>query len=259
MENYREQLRETFNQSAEIYDRIRQGYPQELVNDVIGLSGIPDQGNILEIGCATGKATEPYAERGYKMDCLDIGDELAAVAIHKFRNQDHINIFLNAFEEWEPNDNKYDLVIAATSFHWLDPQVAYVKIAEVLKPGGALAAYSNTHIRLKEDFFASVQPVYRACAPSIFNKPVHPERKGDVDHAGKELFEESIKHEYLWSQEYSAEEYIQLLQTYSDHILLPDSERQALFEGIVELLNKEFGGSFVKHYKAILNLRKLKT
>ena len=258
MTEYREQLRETFNQSAEIYDRIRPGYPQDLINDVIRLSGIPDQGRILEIGCATGKATEPFAALNYTMDCLDIGDDLAAVAIRKFQHQNNIKIYLTSFEEWEPAEKQYDLVIAATSFHWLDPKIAYVKCARILKPGGAMAVYSNTHIRLKEGFFARVQPVYHACAPSIFGKPVHPERKGDADHAGKELFEEPIKCEYLWSQAYSSEEYIQLLQTYSDHIMLPDSERQALFEGIVDLLDREFGGSFVKHYKAVLNLRKLK-
>ena len=258
MDAYREQLRETFNQSAEIYDRIRPGYPAELIDDIISLSGIPDQGRILEIGCATGKATEPFADRGYSMDCLDIGAELASVAVSKFAKNDKVNVLIHSFEEWDPGDNQFDLVIAATSFHWLDPQIAYVKCAEVLKPGGALAAYSNTHIRLKEGFFARVQPVYRACAPSIFGKPVHPEKKGDIDHVGKELFEEPVNLEYLWSQKYSAEEYIQLLQTYSDHILLPDSEQQALFEGIVELLNSEFGGSFTKHYKAVLTLRKLK-
>lgn len=258
MTEYREKLKVTFNQSAEIYDRIRPDYPAALIDDVISLSGIPENGRILEIGCATGKATEPYAERGYHLDCLDIGTELAAVAISKFAANDRIDIILSSFEEWEPGDNRYDLIIAATSFHWIDPQIAFIKCAQVLKPGGVLAAYSNTHIRLKEGFFTRVQPVYRAYAPSIFNKPLHPERKGDKDHAGKDLFEEPIIRKYLWSQEYTAEEYIQLLQTYSDHILLPDTEQAALFKGITKLLNEKFGGSFVKHYEAVLNLRKLR-
>lgn len=48
--NDREQLLETFNQSADIYDRIRPGYPDALSDDVISLSEIPEQGRILEIG-----------------------------------------------------------------------------------------------------------------------------------------------------------------------------------------------------------------
>jgi hypothetical protein len=50
----------------------------------------------------------------------------------------------------------YDLVIAATSFHWVDPKVAYVKSAAVLKPLGALAVFSNTPVRKKKGFFARV-------------------------------------------------------------------------------------------------------
>jgi SAM-dependent methyltransferase len=84
MNGSRDRLRETFNRSADVYDRIRPGYPDTLVDDVIRLSGIPDQGHILEIGCGTGKATEPFALRGYWMDCLDIGRDLAAVAATKF-------------------------------------------------------------------------------------------------------------------------------------------------------------------------------
>lgn len=49
-------------------------------------SGISEQSTILEVGCGTGKATEPFAERGYKMVCLDIGANLIAVAQRKFEN-----------------------------------------------------------------------------------------------------------------------------------------------------------------------------
>ena len=54
-------LRTTFNTSAEWYDRIRPGYPEALIDDVINLSAIPAGGRILEIGCGTGKATERFA------------------------------------------------------------------------------------------------------------------------------------------------------------------------------------------------------
>ena len=152
MNDNRQHLRKTFNQSADLYDRIRPGYPNALVDDVITLSGIPKQGRILEIGCATGKATELFASRGYSMDCLDIGADLAAVAATKFREFDNIQVVVNSFEDWESNDQAYDLIIAATSFHWVDPMVAYVKSAALLKSAGALAVFGNTHIRKSEGF-----------------------------------------------------------------------------------------------------------
>ena len=62
---------------------------------------------------------------------------------------------------------------------------------------------------------------------------------------------------YPWSVQYSAEQYIELLSTYSDHISLPDAERRALFGGIADLIREEYGGSVLKHYQAVLALRKM--
>jgi ubiquinone/menaquinone biosynthesis C-methylase UbiE len=257
MDDIREQLRGTFNRSAEIYDRIRPGYPDALVDDVIGLSGIPDQGRILEIGCGTGKATEAFASRGYWMDCLDIGSDLAAVAAVKFGGLDKVRIVVSSFEEWEPNDRRYDLVIAATSFHWVDPKVAYVKSAAVLKPSGTLAEFANTPVRTNGGFFARVQDVYRVCAPSIASNAPKPGRM-QQEPIGLGSFKEPVVRTYPWSVQYSAEEYIKLLSTYSDHISLPDAEREALFEGIADLIHKEYGGRVLKHYQAVLTLRRKK-
>jgi SAM-dependent methyltransferase len=257
MKDSRAELRETFNQSADVYDRIRPGYPDRLVEDVISLSGIPDQGRILEIGCATGKATEPFALRGYWMDCLDIGSDLAAVAAAKFRRLDKVRVVVSSFEDWQPDGDRYDLVMAATSFHWVDPSVAYVKSAAVLKPSGALAEFLNKPVPEAEGFFSKVQDVYRSCAPSMFNAaPVL--KAAQQRHVGMELFQEPIVRSYLWSARYSTEQYIELLSTYSDHISLPDAERTALFGGIAGLIRKEYGGQVLKRYRAVLTLRKRK-
>ena len=254
----RERLRETFNRSADTYDQIRPGYPDALIDDVIRLSGIPGQGRILEIGCGTGKATEPFAARGYTMDCLEIGRDLAAVAETKFGRFAKVRIVVSSFEDWDPDDRLYDLVIAATSFHWVDPRVAYVKSAAVLKSSGALAVFSNTPARKKDGFFARVQAVYRACAPSIVSDGPRP-GKVQQEPAGLELFQEPINRRYPWSMQYSTDQYIALLGTYSDHISLPDAEKTALLRGIADLIDQEFGGSVRKQYEAVLTLRRIKT
>ncbi len=165
MNGSRIERRTTFNRSADVYDRIRPGYPVELVEDVISLTGIPEGGRILEIGCGTGKGTEPFSLRGYSMDCLDIGRDLAAVASAKFEESENVRVFVSSFEEWEPMDCVYDMVMAATSFHWVDPRVAYLKSAAVLKSTGALAVFSSQADRKEEGFFGRVQEVYDTCAP----------------------------------------------------------------------------------------------
>jgi len=249
------QRRETFNRSAEWYDRIRPGYPAALADDVLALSGIPAGGRILEIGCGTGKATELFASRGYDMVCLDIGTDLAAVAAAKFQSSGNVQIVVCSFEDWRSDRRLFDLVMAATSFHWVDPAIAYVKSAAMLRPGGTLAVFSNEHIRQDEGFFQRVQDVYREFTPSMTRVPGNAEKPVGAP-AGLALFSPAVERRYRWTVEYSATEYIELLGTYSDHISLPEARRHALFRGIADLIDREYAGKVLKHYETVLRLLK---
>ena len=249
-------LRSTFNKSAEWYDRIRPAYPETLIDDVISLSAIPQGGQILEIGCGTGKATEMFASRGYAICGLDIGIDLASIAARKFRDSANIQIEVSSFEEWNFGGRLFDLVIAATSFHWIDPEIAYVKSAAVLKPNGSLAVFWNTHIRQDEGFFLRVQDIYRAYAPSMMSAAA--KNLYDCESADTALFGDPVVRSYKWAVEYSAKEYIDLLGTYSDHISLTAVERSNLFSGIEDLIDREYGGRVLKHYETVLRLRRKK-
>lgn len=133
------QLRTTFDRVALLYERARPGYPEKLFDDVVSLSGIPPNGWILEIGCGTGQATVPFARRGYRLLCIELGENLATVARHKLANYPQVEVLTGAFEDWLPKMGAFDLAIAATAFHWLDPTLAYPKTACALKTGGAIA------------------------------------------------------------------------------------------------------------------------
>lgn len=58
----RESLGRTFDSAADLYDRARPDYPEELFDDLIELAGLDQGAHVLEIGCATGKATRPLLE-----------------------------------------------------------------------------------------------------------------------------------------------------------------------------------------------------
>src|SRR5215207_9145809 len=119
-------LRATFNQAARDYDAIRPGYPAELFDDIVALAALPVDGRILEVGCGTGQATLPFARRGYAMHCLDIGADLVAVAREHCRPYPNVDFEVVAFEDWEAPAETFDLVMSATAWHWVPPEIGYL-------------------------------------------------------------------------------------------------------------------------------------
>jgi SAM-dependent methyltransferase len=253
----RTSLRTIFDQVALDYDEVRPGYPAELIEDVISISGIPKDGRILEVGCGTGQATIPFAKRGYSMTCLDIGKELADLAAQKCRQYPKVHIQTVSFEDWEPEENAFDLFISATAFHWIPPEVGYPKAAKILKDSGYIAIFSNLHPTSYTGFFQAVQKVYQEVVPE-WKKPGNGPSTEEgirtteayINETG--LFEPVLVKGYLWTKDYNTEEYLKLLNTYSDHRNLEESRRTRLFRGIGELIEKEYGGTITRPYLAVL-------
>lgn len=247
------ELKTTFNTAPTLYEDVRPGYPDELIQDVVELSELSDYSRVLEVGCGTGKATQSFAGRGYELVCLDIGADLIAVAKERLEGFPNVSFVERAFEEWE-SDEKFDLVISATAFHWVDPKVRYLKASEMLKSKGFLAVFSNQHVRKDEGFFAESQSLYdKYYSPLNTSGPTHA-----TNFPGVEAFQDPIKRIYPWSQTYSSEQYIKLLGTYSGHIALSDKNKRLLFEGIANLIETKYDGQITKHYEAVLDLRQTK-
>src|ERR1700676_4699677 len=76
----RHRLRMTFDEVAEGYDRARPGYPSHMFDDLVTLAGLDPGARLVEIGCGTGQATVPLAERGLSIICVELGERLAAIA-----------------------------------------------------------------------------------------------------------------------------------------------------------------------------------
>jgi SAM-dependent methyltransferase len=104
---------------ASLYDEVRPGYPERLFDDLASLSGTEPGARALEIGCGTGQATLPLARRGYRILCVELGANLAAVARTKLADYPNARVLACSFEEWPLKEGTFDLVVSATAFHWL--------------------------------------------------------------------------------------------------------------------------------------------
>ena len=68
------------------------------------------------------------------------------------------------------------------------------------------------------------------------------------------LFDRPVVRRYRWDEEYDAARYLRLLGTYSDHLRLPAADRDRLFRGIADLIERDYGGTITKGYLALLQV-----
>lgn len=256
MPEERRQFRTPYDEVALLYDRARPGYPEALFDDVVSLSGIPPGGRILEIGCGTGQATAPLARPGYRILGIELGESLAALARHNLAAYPQVEIQTGAFEEWPTEEGVFDLVVAATAFHWLDAAIAFPKAARALKAGGAIALFWNLHLQAGTTaFFEAAHEIYQREAPELAEdaRPLPPGAHDDAAHTEDEiektgLFGEVTIRRYRWELEYDAASYVRLLDTLSAHRKLGAAARERLLQGLAGLIDTQFGGWINKQY-----------
>lgn len=256
--------RETFEQVPELYDRARPCYPPEVFTDLAALAQLPAAARIVEIGCGTGQATLPLAERGYQITCVELGEQLAAVARRKLASFQDVEVINANFESWHPVRGKFDAAVAFTSFHWIAPETRYTKTASLLREHGKLAVVSTKHVLPTggDDFFVEVQEDYEAVVPDDSSTkagaggPPAPDAVTDFsDEIGASgRFWNVAARRYVWNVIYTADEYISVLNTYSGHRVLDDETRARLLSRIHKRIEARPGRQVRKTYLAMLNV-----
>ena len=246
-----QQRREAFNKVASLYDIARPSYPPALVEDVIKLAGLVNSSKILEIGAGTGKATILFADKVYTIHCLEPGGNLAKVAAENLLSFSNITIETITFEDWELQASAFNLVMSAQAIHWIPAEVAYPKIAKALKKTGRLALFWNLSPNPDSEVYRQLNEVHRFYAEWRL-KPIEQQRQ-EREHELLEsgFFKNFVTKEYSWSMRYSVQQYLNLLNTQSDFLILPQAVQQQLAHRTEAILNKH-GGYIVKPYLTLL-------
>ena len=255
-------LRATFDQDPTLYDRARPTYPPQLFDDLAQLAGIPDSARVLEVGCGSGQATLPLAERGYRITGVELGAGLAAIARRKLKRFPEVEIVNADFETWHPDQGEFDTLVVFTAFHWIAPELRYQKSASLLRDDGMLAIVTTEHVlepdgdpffvEVQEDYEAVVadDPATKAGGPKPSN--AIPDLSGEIATSGR--FRNVAARRYVWDVAYTAEQYLDVLGTYSGHRALDDDTRERLLDRIRRRIDARPGGQVRKTYLAMLNV-----
>jgi SAM-dependent methyltransferase len=156
-----------FNQVPGLYDRTRPAYPDALFADLAELAGLGRRSRVLEVGCGTGQATRSLASLGGPVTAVEPGDGLAALARQRLAAFGNVRVESSTFEDWDDRGRRFDVLVAASSWHWVDPAAGWPKARGVLSPGGWMALLGNVTVRRpgEPETYAETADLHERFAP----------------------------------------------------------------------------------------------
>ena len=126
-----------YSKLAEDYDAHRIGYSLELYS-MANEFGLSNEGDILDVACGTGLASEPFAREGAHITGIDTAEEMLRFAEARIPGGD----FKKGSAEALPfADDAFDAAICAQAIHWLNKERAIAEMIRVVKPGGVVAIW----------------------------------------------------------------------------------------------------------------------
>lgn len=207
---------DSFGAAARAYDQHRPRYPARMIDDLVA-AGVDDA---LDVGAGTGIASRQLADRGVDVLALEPDPRMAELAAEK-----GIHTEIAKFEEWDAGEQTFDLVLFAQSFHWVDPDVALPKVRRLLTDRGRLALAWNRLFPVtpsRSDFAPIYRDYMEPGSPLVTAMPTAPGLDaGRVDDVIEKAGFTLRQHIYPREAHYGREEWLDLVFTYSNHLVLP--------------------------------------
>lgn len=243
-----EARRSWYSAAAAAYDRVRPRYPVDLIENAIELAQLPPQAHLLEIGCGPGIATVEFARRGFSMVCVEPSLEMCEFARQNCAQYPNVEIQNTSFEEWDLQANSFDAVVAATSFHWIPPEIGCAKAADALGDNCSLILLWNVVPSPRYEVFQLLEEVYRDCAPSVANYASIEQERLNLRAIDKTVidsgrFQKFSSDEVVYNITYNTDDYLMLLGTLSPYIALDLEVRNSLFAGLRVKIEQDLAGA----------------
>ncbi|MGW1813685.1 class I SAM-dependent methyltransferase [Streptomyces sp. NPDC002125] len=242
---------ESFGTDAQRYDRARPGYPEALVARIVARSPGRD---VLDVGCGTGIAARQFQAAG----CSVLGIEPDA-RMAEFAQGRGLRVEVSAFEAWQSDGRTFDAIVAAQSWHWVDPAAGALKAAHTLRPGGRLAIFGHAYeppAEVAEPFAAA----YRRAAPDSPFSGGPARRPLDVYRAGYEKSADTIREtghfgepehwQFDWERPYTRDQWLDLLPTTGGLTQLRPDQLAEVLDAVGAAIDS-LGGRFAMKYTTL--------
>ena len=230
-----------FDKRAEVYERARPPYP-DVLWERLGELGVLRPGmRVLDVGAGAGLATAPLVAAGAEVTAIEPGHALA----ERLRARlPEVDVLVTTAEDADLPDAAFDLVVIATTVHWLDLDVVLPALHRAIAPGGHLAVWRNAFgdPEVRTPFRDRVQEIADRRDPATA-RPGPGEL--DTEEWLRRLtrsghFTENHTAHFRWTIDLDADQIHDLFSTFSDwHEAEVDAAAQAV---------RDLGGSVTEHY-----------
>jgi SAM-dependent methyltransferase len=200
----------SFGAAAGAYEASRPGYPAAALDWLV-----PDGARrVLDLGAGTGKLTRLLVDRGLEVTAVEPSAgmrEQLGLAVPG------ATVLAGSAEEIPLPAASTDAVLVAQAWHWVEPRRAVPEVARVLVPGGRLGLVWNIR-DTREPWVAALWAI------------VHQQASQETDTAPDLLppFGDVERFEVGWTDYLSPGELVQLVESRSYVITLPEQQRRDL-------------------------------
>ncbi len=253
-----------FNEVPDLYDRVRPTYPDELFADLVAITGMDERSSVLEVGCGTGQATRSLAAIGCSVTAVEAGDGMAALARQRLATFGNVEVETSTFEEWDDGGRRFDVLVAASSWHWVDPSLGWRRAHDVLSPGGWMALIGHVVVRRpgEPEVYAETADLHEHYCPGNpdwGHPPLEDELRatnegwGLVKEPGS-LFGPTIVRWYPTVQWFDGDGFADLLRSTSLYRRLDPDVRELLLDAIAERIRTRMGDRASRRYLSVLRV-----
>jgi len=166
----------------------------------------------------------------------------------------------SSFEEWPLAASVFDIVVSASAFHWIQPEVGYPKVAGSLRDDGYFVLLWNKEPQPNSNVCQLFIEIYNQHGlPSLgrFETEITQQQalKALAQPAiDSQLFKEVSSKQVKLDVKYTVEDYLLLLSSFSPYLNLEESRRNSLFTKLRRKINDDLMGIIDLSYISAANI-----
>ena len=255
----RQQRDRWYGDVTHAYDRVRPKYTATFLDRAFAVAEITNSDKILEVGCGPGTATTSFAQQGYSVVALEPSSAACTLAQQNLAAYPHVEIINTNFEEWEPGDRRFEAIVATTSWHWVAPEHKHQKAASLLTANGSVILLWNTGMQPSLEIFETLTESLEQYTPAMSQYKQIETQLSEVRLFADGSIESGLfthlREEYRLNEvDYSIDDYLLLLTTYSPCIALSPADRHDLLAKLRSILVRQCGDRISLSYLSIFHV-----